>query len=226
MSKDLKEICFELMEIEENLMYGVIDFKFDRLMAAMKTEHPAMIMDSLMVPVFIPAINDIPVGIDLVKKMYTDLTNFAGEFGVKEMKKPLKSLKDYIIEQDGDPSFFGKNDKSITLKDIRKKYVGGVINLDNLKGDVWNREKKDGEITFHFYFSNYDTDRGTIGMFMDHVEMKCDENDVVTYIAPLYCERQESAGVRRSVFTNTRATSMHYDEFNKVIEEAFIKHNK
>ena len=134
-------------------------------------------------------------------------------------------MKEYIIEQDGDASFFGQNVDSITLKDIRKKYVGKAINLDNLKGDVWNREKKNGEISFHFYFSNYDADRGAVGMFMDHVEMKCDENDVVTSIAPLYCERQESAGVRRSVFTNTRATSMHYDEFNKVIEEAFEKNN-
>lgn len=222
MSKDLKDICMEFMDVEEGLMYGTIDFKYDRLMAAMKAGHPAMIMDSLMFPVFIPAINDIAVDINSVKKMYTDLTDFAGEFGVKELKKPLKHLKEYIIEKVGDSSFFGNDAFSrVTLKDIRKKYVGKIIDLNKLSGDVWNKRNKDGIIEFHYYFNNFDDARGTTGRFMDHVEMRCDENNVVTHIEPLYCEREASSGIRRSSFESTRATTMHYEEFDKVLKDAF-----
>lgn len=220
MSKSLNEICDHLMEIEEGLMYGQINFHYDALMSAMKPGHPAMILDSIMAPVFLPTLYGNDVEIDKVIKLHDDLSDFMGSVKVKELRQVIKELKTFI-KCNSENEVFHDAEPQMTLKDIRKKYIGKKIDLSNLSGDVWNRENKNGNISFHFYFNNWDEERGATGTFMDHVDMSCDDSNTVTYIAPLYCEKQTSASFRRSTFEPCRATKMHYEEFDNVLSTAF-----
>ena len=48
----LDEICDEIMDIEEALLYGEISFTYDRLMSAMKAGHPMEILDGIIAEIF------------------------------------------------------------------------------------------------------------------------------------------------------------------------------
>ncbi len=92
----LQDICGEVVDIEEGLMYGMIDFRYDNLMSAMKPGHPMEILDSILANIYFtiqrgnePAIKDME---EILKKF----KSFKSAFDVKEMNKPIKELSEYI----------------------------------------------------------------------------------------------------------------------------------
>lgn len=92
----LKEICDMVLEIEEGLMYGSISFEYDNLMCAMKPGHPMEILDEILANIFW----DVQAGKQpsqaALKKTLSLFKSFKGSFKVKEMKKPIDALEEYI----------------------------------------------------------------------------------------------------------------------------------
>ena len=93
---NLKDICQELIAIEEGLDCGTITFTYDNLSSAMKCGHPADIFGSIIAEIFW----DIQAGKeperDNVDSVLKGLKRFKRSFKVKELSKPIKNLESYL----------------------------------------------------------------------------------------------------------------------------------
>ena len=93
---NLKDICQELIAIEEGLDCGTITFTYDSLSSAMKCGHPADIFGSIIAEIFW----DIQAGKeperDNVDSVLKGLKRFKRSFKVKELSKPIKNLESYL----------------------------------------------------------------------------------------------------------------------------------
>ena len=92
----LKDICQELIAIEEGLDCGTIAFTYDNLSSAMKCGHPVEIFDSIIAEVFW----DIQASKESEKakleSLLKGLKRFKRSFKVKELSKPIKDLEAYL----------------------------------------------------------------------------------------------------------------------------------
>ena len=94
--KKLDQICSDLAGIEIDLMNGEIEFAYDNLMCAMKPGHPCEIMDGILSKIYYPAIQGHEPPMETMEETLKELKGFANAFKIKEMKKPLQELSDYI----------------------------------------------------------------------------------------------------------------------------------
>lgn len=94
--KTLFEICENVIEIEEGLMYGMIDFAYDNLMSAMKPGHPMEILDSILATIFF----DVQAGEEppreKIEETLKGFKAFKQTFKVSEMSQPIKDLTNYL----------------------------------------------------------------------------------------------------------------------------------
>lgn len=96
----LDEICNEIMDIEEGLLYGEISFTYDRLMSAMKAGHPMEILDGIIAEIFWDVRAGKEPELDKVKNVLKNLQDYKRCFKVKELTPVIKALKAYVQEQE------------------------------------------------------------------------------------------------------------------------------
>lgn len=96
----LHDICQEVAEVEEGLIYGQISFNYDNLMSAMKPGHPADLLDDIIQEVGWDALEGKPVELSRVKDWVKALKRFKVAFKVKELSLPIKHATEYIKEQE------------------------------------------------------------------------------------------------------------------------------
>ena len=96
----LYEICEEIGQIEEGLMYGQIAFEYDKLMCAMKPGHPAELLDDVLSIIGWDVFAGKEVSIDRVEETRKELKRFRSAFKVKELAKPIKELEQYIANNE------------------------------------------------------------------------------------------------------------------------------
>ena len=94
--KKLEQICEEIINVEEGLMYGYILFKYDNLMSAMKPGHPMEILDSILAKIYFTIIGGKEPSIGELEETLKDFKEYKKAFDVKEMSKPIKDLSEYI----------------------------------------------------------------------------------------------------------------------------------
>lgn len=94
--KKLDKICRSLADVELDLMNGEIEFSYDNLMSAMKPGHPCEILDGILGDIYYPAMKGVEPSMETMEGTLKDLQGFADCFKIKEMKKPLKELSEYI----------------------------------------------------------------------------------------------------------------------------------
>ena len=94
--KRLEQICQEVIDIEEGLMFGTIMFRYDNLMSAMKPGHPMEILDSLLANIYFTVIGGKEPPMAKLEETLRNFKGFKKAFEVKEMNKPIKELSDYI----------------------------------------------------------------------------------------------------------------------------------
>ncbi len=97
--KTLFEICEDVVDIEEGLMYGTIGFSYDNLMSAMKPGHPMEILDGILATIFW----DVQVGNEPprenIEQTIKDFKAFKKAFKVKELNRPIKDLEAYLKQK-------------------------------------------------------------------------------------------------------------------------------
>ena len=98
----LYDICQEVAEIEEGLLYGKIQFEYDNLMCAMKPGHPGDLLDDVLSEIGWDAFEGKPVELERVKEWVKDLKSFKSAFKIKELSKPIKHAQEYIREQENE----------------------------------------------------------------------------------------------------------------------------
>ena len=98
--KTLEEICQNVIDIEEGLMFGTILFKYDNLMSAMKAGHPMEILDGILANIYFTVMGNEEPPKEKLKETLEGFKTFKRTFEVKEMSKPIKDLSDYIKAMD------------------------------------------------------------------------------------------------------------------------------
>lgn len=94
----LPDICEEIIDVEEGLMYGTIAFSYDNLMSATKPGHPMMILDSILAEIYFQS-HDSDIDIQKVKSVVKNLKDFKRCFKVKELNTPIKHMEAYIRQR-------------------------------------------------------------------------------------------------------------------------------
>lgn len=94
--KKLETICEEVINIEEGLMYGIIEFRYDNLMSAMKPGHPMDILDSLLANIYFTVLGGEEPTMAKLEETLNNFRDFETTFDIKEMRAPIKELSDYI----------------------------------------------------------------------------------------------------------------------------------
>ena len=94
--KKLDQIVSALAGVEMDLMNGMINFSIDNLSSAMKPGHPCEIMDQLLSPIYYPVVSGKEPPIETMEIALDNLKGFMNAFKIKEMKKPLQELAEYI----------------------------------------------------------------------------------------------------------------------------------
>ena len=96
----LYEICQSIAEIEEGLMYGEIQFSYDKLMSAMKPGHPADILDDILSIIGFDVFKGITPKREKIAEVLEKLKSFKACFKVKELKESISALEEYIASLD------------------------------------------------------------------------------------------------------------------------------
>ena len=96
----LIDICGEIVDVENGLLNGTIDFTYDNLMSAMKGRHPMEILDDILADVYMPLVSKKPVSDMQIEVLISKLTDFQKNFKVN-LRKPIKKLKEYLEEHTG-----------------------------------------------------------------------------------------------------------------------------
>lgn len=204
-SNKLKEICYRIAEIENDLMFGQIDFSYDRLLTVMGAGHPADILDSILAPVFWPASVDANVNDEAVRILYKNLTTFKNDFRIKELTPIISDLR-ALLEENGVEIAAPK----MKLVELKKRYIGKTLDKGKLRsaGEVWNLELENGKLNGHFYWRD---ERHT---YYDEFSIAVDEEMIITDIDPLRTHISNN-GIKPCRYTLT-----HNGEFNKLLKAA------
>lgn len=94
--KTLYEICQMIAEVEEGLAYGQINFSYDNLMCAMKPGHPADLLDDILSIIGWDVFAGKTPEEEKIKDVYEQLKGFKATFKIKELKKPIDALEEYL----------------------------------------------------------------------------------------------------------------------------------
>ena len=94
----LYNICKEIAIVEDKLAYGEIDFSYDKLMCAMKSGHPADILDDILSIIGWDVNKGIEPSIKKLEETLEGLKDFQATFKVN-LKKQIKDLQSYIKEK-------------------------------------------------------------------------------------------------------------------------------
>ncbi len=92
----LHDICSEIAQIEEGLMYGDISFTYGKLMSAMKPGHPADLLDDVLSMIGWDVFAGKDVELSRVEEWLEALKDFKKAFKIKELSKPIKHVEEYI----------------------------------------------------------------------------------------------------------------------------------
>lgn len=65
----LKEICKDILDVEEKLFYGGVNYTYDKLMAAMKMGSPGEILDMILQPVYFDIQADEEIDLERLKEL-------------------------------------------------------------------------------------------------------------------------------------------------------------
>ena len=93
---EIRTICDEIAQIIEKMFYGQIEFKYDNLMCATKPGHPAEILDEILSIIGWDVFADKTPEKENIEKMLIELKEYVKVFKVKELKKPMADLKEYL----------------------------------------------------------------------------------------------------------------------------------
>ena len=91
----LYDICKSIAEIEEGLACGDIPFECDKLVSAMKSEHPADVLDDILSIIGWDVFKGKEPSTKKVKSVIPKLEAFQRDFGV-DLSTPIEELKLYI----------------------------------------------------------------------------------------------------------------------------------
>lgn len=94
----IKEICAEVLAIEEGLDCGTISFTYDNLASAMKCCHPVEVLDDTISGVFWDLQEGRNPEREKIEDLLKGLKRFKRAFKVKELSKPIKDLTQYLAE--------------------------------------------------------------------------------------------------------------------------------
>ena len=97
--EELKQICREVLAIEEKLMYGQIAFEYDNLMCALKPGHPMEILDDMLSQIFWDVQAGQEPSLESLRTTLVDFKEFRTAFKVNEMTRPIRELEEYIKKQ-------------------------------------------------------------------------------------------------------------------------------
>lgn len=92
----LYDICKMIAEIEEGLMYGSVDFYYDRLMCALKPGHPADLLDEILSMIGWDVFAGKTPDKEKVEQVLNELKSFKAAFRVKELQTPISALEAYL----------------------------------------------------------------------------------------------------------------------------------
>ena len=92
----LYDICKMITEVEEGLAYGDINFSYDNLMCGMKPGHPADILDEILSIIGWDVFKGETPEREKIEEVYVQLKDFKACFKVKELKKPIDALDEYL----------------------------------------------------------------------------------------------------------------------------------
>ena len=93
--ENLENIKNDIMDLFRGLMYGSIDYSFDNMHCAMKTDI-GEILDSIAGDVVMNIEMGREVNKEQLKKLSDDLISFAKEFGVEEAKDIANRINEAI----------------------------------------------------------------------------------------------------------------------------------
>ena len=96
----LNEICSEIAELEQQMLWGEIEFSYDNLMSAMKPGHPAELLDEVLSEIGWDVFSNKPVSADRVITWIKHLKSFKRAFKVKVLSAPIKHAEQYLKEQE------------------------------------------------------------------------------------------------------------------------------
>lgn len=92
--------CREIAEVEEKLYMGQIDFEYGKVMSAMKSGHPADILDEILSIIGWDVFAKKAPPIDKIRETIDGLKTYQQTFKV-DLKKQIKSLEEYVSETEG-----------------------------------------------------------------------------------------------------------------------------
>ena len=96
---NLKDICNEILAIEEGLDCGTIAFTYDNLASAMKCGHPVEILDNIIAEIFWDMQAGKEPEKDKLENVLKGLKRFKRAFKVKELSKPIKEMEAYLNKE-------------------------------------------------------------------------------------------------------------------------------
>ncbi len=144
----LYEICEEIGQIEEGLMYGQIAFEYDKLMCAMKPGHPAELLDDILSYIGWDVFSGKAVPLSKVEETCEDLKSFRSTLKIKELSKPIKDLEKYIAENKRDSTSGGNEMKKYLIEDVKCAISAGGFACGPISGNpIVSIRFKDGDET-------------------------------------------------------------------------------
>ena len=94
----LRDICEKIVDIEEGLMYGQINFQYDALMSAMKPGHPMEILDQILAEIYFTVMSGEEPSKGELENVIKNLKDFKKCFKVKELQPIIKQLNEYLSQ--------------------------------------------------------------------------------------------------------------------------------
>lgn len=91
----LYDICKKIAIIEDGLAYGEIDFSCDKLVCAMKSGHPADVLDDILSIIGWDVFAGKTPTIKKVKETLSGLIDFQESYGV-DLSEPISELQKYV----------------------------------------------------------------------------------------------------------------------------------
>lgn len=92
----LKEICTEVAEIEEGLMYGSVEASYDALASAMKPGTPADLLDDVLSMIGWDVFAGKEIETERVKEWKDALQGFRNDYQVEELDEPIRHVTEYL----------------------------------------------------------------------------------------------------------------------------------
>ena len=95
----IEQICNDLAEITEKLIYGEISFSYDNLASAMKPGHPGEILDDIISIIGWDVLEGKEPPLENVKQTLAGLEDFQLTYNV-DLKNPIMNLKKYVADKE------------------------------------------------------------------------------------------------------------------------------